>query len=256
MSDTVRNVFLAMALALSTTIFVATVVSGCSGADDPPLIFAAASLVDVMEEIADAYEQETSETVWFSFGGSKLIANQIIAGADADAVIVAGTSPIALLVEDGIVEVGSETQIFTNRLVVVSRADNQAGMVEPDELVGVGKIAFPDPATAPAGEYFESAMRELGIWDQLQDQLVPTLDVRAALSAASTGNVEYAFVYETDAISTDDVEIVAVWEGLSDSTLPRYYAASIIGNDRADRFIEFLVSPNAMSILKSHGFSR
>ena len=251
-----KNAFLAVAVAFSLTTFAAISVLGCSKADNPPLIFAAASLVDVMEEIADAYEQETSETVRFSFGGSKLIANQIIAGADADAVIVAGKSPIALLVADDIVEVGSETQVFTNRLVVVSRADYQAGVAQLDELVGVGKIAFPDPATAPAGEYFESAMRELGIWDQLEDQLVPTLDVRAALSAASTGNVEYAFVYETDAISSDDVEIVAVWEGLSDSTLPKYYAASITGNDRADRFIEFLVSPNAMSILKSHGFSR
>lgn len=242
-------------IAATAMLFFATLaLFGCSYAEESPLVFAAASLVDVMEDIGNQYEQETGETVRFNFGGSNLLANQIASGARADAVIVSGRTPIEALVEHGSLSDEDAVSVFSNRLVVVEPIGSESGLDALTSLIGAGRIAMPDPSTAPAGEYFESALRDRGMWDVLQDQIIPTLDVRAALAAAATANVSYAFVYETDANSTDDVEIVLTIEAGSEAATPNYYASRLSNDERADRFIEFLASPQAMSILESYGF--
>ena len=91
-------------------------------------MFAAASLVDVMEDIGNQYERETGETVRFNFGGSNLLANQIASGARADAVIVAGRTPIEALVEHGSLSEGDAVPVFSNRLVVVEPIGSESGL--------------------------------------------------------------------------------------------------------------------------------
>ena len=243
-------------IAATTLAFIALTLVACSNAENPPLIFAAASLVDVMGEVGNEYQKETGQSVRFSFGGSNLLANQINTGAPANAVIVAGDTPIRKLLEGGKAEEGDPVQIFTNRLMVVGSVESKYNVTNLPGLVGAGKIAMADPSTAPAGEYFEAALKETGFWDDLQGQIVPTLDVRAALAAVASGNVAYALVYETDAISTDDAEIAFAIEGGPETTIPKYYASRLSDDYAADRFIEFLASPQAMSIIERYGFSR
>ncbi|MCY4475203.1 MAG: molybdate ABC transporter substrate-binding protein [Chloroflexi bacterium] len=246
-----RLTIIAVAIALGTAMAI-----GCSRDADVPLIHAAASLVDVLEEAGAEYEAETGKSVRFSFAGSNLIANQIIAGAPGDAVIFAGETPIDKLVVAEKVAESEIAQILSNRLVVVKSSSSVANHNDPSQLVGAGKIAIPDPATSPAGEYVEAALRELGLLDSLQDQIVPTLNVRAALAAAESGNVAYAFVYRTDALSTTGVEIVFDISGMTETTKPKYYAAPISGDGPTREFIEFLQSLAARTIFERHGFER
>ncbi len=56
-----------------------------------------------------------------------------------------------------------------------------------------------DPEAVPAGVYARRYLEKLGIWKELQRKVVPTLDVRGALAAVASGNVEAGFVYRTDA---------------------------------------------------------
>ena len=68
--------------------------------EDVPLIFAAASLADVLIESAELYETQTGMRVDFSFGGSIALANQIaLLGAPADGVFFVGERPMAALEE-------------------------------------------------------------------------------------------------------------------------------------------------------------
>ena len=246
-----RLTIIAVAIALGTAMAI-----GCSRDADVPLVHAAASLVDVLGEMGAEYEAKTGKSVRFSFAGSNLIANQIIAGAPGDAVIFAGETPIDKLVDAKRVAVSEIAQILSNRLVVVTSSSTAAVHDDPFELVGAGKIAIPDPATSPAGEYVEAALRELRLLDALQDQIVPTLNVRAALAAAESGNVAYAFVYRTDALSTTGVEIVFDISGITETTKPKYYAAPISEDGPTREFIEFLQSPAARTIFEKHGFER
>ena len=243
-----------MILATAAAVAILASVTACTATDRAPLIFAAASLVDVMEEVATAYEEDTDRKVRFNFAGSNLIANQIIAGAPANGVIVAGQTPIDKLVSAGKISADDATHVLSNRLVAVTQSNNQRTFNSVEELVGSGRIAMPDPNTAPAGEYFEAVLREQNIWTHLQPQIIPTLDARAALAAASTGTVPYALVYKTDAASTDTVNIAFTIESKSNATQPKYYAAPILHNNAAKLFFEYLLTPSAITIFTRHGF--
>ena len=214
-----------------TTILLLSIATSCNNADHPALIHAAASLVDVLTEISTQYEDETDNHVRFNFAGSNLIANQIVTGAPADAVILAGKTPIDKLIQAEKTTQSETIQILSNTLVAVRSANSNASHQHPAQLVGAGKIAMPDPKTAPAGEYFQAALRELDILDQIQPQIVPTINVRAALAAAASGNVAYALVYRTDAISTDDVQIAFTFQTQSEAVTPRYFASIINENN-------------------------
>lgn len=243
-------------VATAAVIAIAASVTACTSKNPAPLIFAAASLVDVMEEVAVAYEEDTGRKVRFNFAGSNLIANQIIAGAPANGVIVAGWTPIHKLISADKMSRDDATQILSNRLVVVRQSSDDRSINDLEELVEAARIAMPDPDTAPAGEYFEALFRERGLWEQLKPQIIPTLDARAALAAASTGSLDYALVYQTDAASTDDVEIAFEIESSSDATQPKYFAAPLQADESTEAFIDFLATPKAIAIFKRYGFRR
>ena len=241
-------------VATAAVVAITASVTACTSKNTSPLIFAAASLVDVMEEVAVAYEEETGDKVRFNFAGSNLIANQIIAGAPANGVIVAGRTPIDKLVSANEVSYDDAIHVLSNRLVAVRQSGGDRSINGAEELIGAGRIAMPDPDTAPAGEYFEAALRERGLWEQLESQIIPALDARAALAAALTGSVAYALVYETDAASTDDVEIAFEIESSSDATQPKYFAAPLQDDESTEAFIDFLATPKAIAIFKRYGF--
>ena len=228
----------------------------CTTNTDTPLIHAAASLVDVLTEIQIQYENETNNKVRFNFAGSNLIANQIINGAPASAVILAGQTPIDKLIRADKTTQSQTTQILTNTLVAVKPSNSTASYETLRQLVGAGKIAMPDPATAPAGEYFQAALQELNLLEKLKPQIIPTLDVRAALAAAESGNVAYALVYQTDAITSPDVQIAFTIQTQSEQTEPKYYASPINNDTISDHFLNYLQTPTARTIFTKHGFTQ
>ena len=240
----------------AAAVAITAAVTACTPMDRPPLIFAAASLVDVMEDVGVAYEEDTGRKVRFNFAGSNLIANQIIAGAPANGAIVAGRTPIDKLVSENKISDSDAIHVLSNRLVAVRQSSSDRSINSIEELIGSGRIAMPDPDTAPAGEYFEAALRERGLWEQLEAQIIPALDARAALAAASTGSVDYALVYKTDAESTGNVEVAFTIESRSDATDPKYYAAPLHGDESTKAFTEFLATPKAMAIFERYGFRR
>ena len=59
----------------------------------------------------------------------------------------------------------------------------------------------------PAGIYTKEYLSGLGLWEKLESKMVPTENVRAALAAVESGNVDAGFVYKTDASISKRVKI-------------------------------------------------
>lgn len=244
-----------MVLCLSMVLLACSTFSGED--DNSILVFGAASLSDVLYEVAENYTGATpGVSVQFSFAGSNLMANQIVAGAPADMVFTAGYTPIQRLIDSGIVDESSASQILTNHLVVVKHRSSESEDISSlAGLLDAGTIAIPDYETAPAGEYARSALLGNGLWDQLQGQIIPTVDVRAALGAVASRNVDWAIVYRTDALSLEsDVVIALDIEAKSSYRVPSYYVAPIGEGDALIDFIEYLHSSEAAVIFRKYGF--
>ena len=244
---------------LLALLFLAALAACDGGGDEELVVFAAASLTDVLSELGEDYEAETGTRILFNFGASQQLARQIIDGAPADLLVSAGRQPVDMLIERD--ELASDPiDLLGNELVVVARR----GFAEPpDDLAGltsevVASVSIPDPDLSPAGNYAREAMTSLGLWERLSDKMVPTADVRAALTNVERGNTDLAIVYRTDALSGEGLVILDIVDAGSHS--PIVYPIALVARDEraeaARRFASYLTGTRAQSAFSRYGFSR
>lgn len=230
----------------------------CGGKSEAsPLFFAAASLADVLTDAADVYESKTGNSVEFNFGGSTALANQVARlDAPADGVILAGQKPLDLLLDRDLVSATDVIVIARNSLVVVSGDDITLNSLS-DLISSNASIAIADPDLAPAGQYAQDALISAAAWDDLEEQIIPTLDVRAALTAVSSGSADFAIIYATDALTEPGLHLALAVEASLHQ--PVIYPAAASSNssvgEATNEFLDFLSSPDGQQIFRSHGFS-
>ena len=220
-------------------------------------VYAAASLTDVMKEIASAYEKESGDKILFNFGASSLLARQIIEGAPADMFLSADEAKMDELELAGLIATETRRDLLSNLLVIVVPSDTKLVIASPEELVTKSqKIAVADPRAVPAGIYTKEYLTRLGLWQKLEPKIVPTENVRAALAAVESENVDAGFVYKTDANISSKVRIaftVAVEQGP-----PIRYPVALIKEAKeknaAARFLAYLESASARKTFERYDF--
>lgn len=164
-----------------------------------------------------------------------------------------------LLVEQAYIEEADQSVFVANQLVVVIPADRQAKPQSVQDLLQepYNYIAIGDPETVPAGNYTREALTTLKQWDSLKGKAVFGNNVRQVLSYVETGNADAGFVYQTDALTSDKVNIAFTLEPASHS--PIHYYAGIVKNTRHDKeardFYTFLMGKEAQEIFKKYGFA-
>ena len=220
-------------------------------------VFAAASLTDALKEIAPAYESESGDKLIFNFAGSNALARQIKEGAPADVFFSADEIQMDNLDKAGLIDSATRKDLLSNTLVIVVPEDG------PSELTpaalgdpALKRLALADPKSVPAGVYAREYLTKLGIWNAVEPKVVPTENVRGALSAVESGNVEAGIVYKTDAAISKSVKIayeVAPAEG------PRIiYPVAVVKDSRnsgaSRKFVEYLKSEPALAVFRKFGF--
>ena len=163
------------------------------------LVFAAASLTDVLREIGGAFEARTGTRVLFSFAGSNTLARQIRAGAPAEVFVSANRERMDELERAGLIRPADRVDLLANTLVVVLAPTSRLVLRASADLLGVRRLALGDPEAVPAGIYARQWLERVGLWERLRARVVPTLDVRAALVAVDSGAADAGIVYRTDA---------------------------------------------------------
>jgi molybdate transport system substrate-binding protein len=216
---------------------------------------AGAGLKDVLNDVAAQFVQKNqSVKITKNIVVSGVLAKQLDSGAQTDIVFVANVKWMDYLKEKKHVDVGSIMPFAYNTLVFVGKgAQRAAGF---DELTKLDRIAVSSPKSVPAGEYAMEALKKAGIDKQFDKKLVMARDVRECLMYAERGEVDGAFVYRTDALSSKEV---AVWFTVPQKFYSRvvYMSAltvSGVKNQDAVKFFTFLRSAEAGAILLKHGF--
>jgi len=173
-------------------------------------IYAAASLRDVLTELKPALERSTGATAVFNFAASNDLARQIIAADKADVFLSADEGSMDRVAEAGLVEKGTRRPLLSNRLVVIAPNGSALKIADAGDLAKIsGKIAMADPEAVPAGKYAKAWLVKTAVWsDSFRGKVLSTADVRAALAAVASGNVDAGIVYRTDAAISRDVRVV------------------------------------------------
>ena len=222
------------------------------------VVFAAASLTDSLQEIARAYIQQSGEKVALNFGSSRSLARQIQEGAPADVFFSADQAQMDSLEKLGLIAPETRRNRLSNSLVIVVADDSKLALASARDLTQatVKRIALADPQTVPAGVYSREYLEKLGLWPALAPKVVPTDNVRAALAAVESGNVEAGMVYKTDAAISKHVKIacaVPPGEG-PDILYPMAQVKDSKDPAAARKFLDYLNSAEAARVFEKFGF--
>lgn len=226
-------------------------VGGDARADAPLVVFAAASLHDVMQDLAARYPGD----VVVSVGGSGLMARQVVQGAPADAVLLANARWMEWLVDEGAVDPARVVRLLGNALVLIGPKD-APDLGDPSAAALLarldgGRLAIGQTAGVPAGIYGRQWLEAAGLWDALAPHLAQTDNVRAALALVARGEAPLGIAYATDAAADPGVRVLyAVPDDLHD---PIIYPAAALTPRGAD-FVAFLQGDVARKVFETSGF--
>jgi molybdate transport system substrate-binding protein len=221
-------------------------------------IAAAASLRDVLQELAPALERATGARPVFNFAGSSELARQIVAANRADVFFSADEEWMDRVAEAGLVDAASRRSPLSNRLVVVVPVASGLEIHSAADLAQprVRRLALAQPDAVPAGRYARAWLESAGQWSALAGRVIPALDVRAALAAVGSGAVDAGVVYRTDAAISARVRVA--YE-VPDGEGPRIAYALAAMRDRphlelARRAVAWLCGPAAGAAFARRGF--
>lgn len=221
-------------------------------------VFAAASLTDALQEIAAAYEKEGGDRLVLNLGASSTLARQIQEGAPADLFLSADEEKMDGLEQKKLLLPGTRKSVLSNTLVIVVPDDSSLRINGPQDLAApsVRALALAEPQSVPAGIYAKEYLRKAGVWSKVIGRVVPTENVRAALAAVASGNVDAGIVYRTDARTAKRVR-VAYEVPHAQGPAISYPFAVLAGSRRpeaARKLLAWLASPRAAAVFRKHGF--
>jgi molybdate transport system substrate-binding protein len=244
---------LAIALLLPTSCAVAQEIA----------IAAAADLSTALPEIVASYTRQTGQTVKLSFGSSGNFTTQIQNGAPFDIFFSADEEYPRQLIADKLADKNTLYRYAVGRLVLwvpnSSPLDLQKLGIRALLDPSIKKIAIANPQHAPYGRAAEAALKHFAIYDQIATKLVLGENVSQAAQFVESGNAQAGLIALSHALAPALKDKGRYWIVPPDSYPTLNQAAIVLSRskqkDAARRFIEFLRSPEATTLLKNYGFS-
>jgi molybdate transport system substrate-binding protein len=232
-----------------------------SAAPRAVLVFAAASLKNALDAIAEEWRRETGKRTTISYAASSTLAKQIENGAPADVFISADRDWMDYLAQRKLIDPKSRVDLLGNRLVLIAPKDSKIDLVirpgfDIAATLGDGRLAMGDPAAVPAGLYGKAALETLGVWPRIANRIAAAENVRAALLLVARGEAPLGIVYQTDAAAEPGVRIVATFP--PETHPPIVYPMALTAastNPDAPALAAYLRGPAARSRFEAQGFA-
>ena len=235
-------------------------------------VFAAASMTESMNMIADLYKRSAPDIkILFNFDSSGTLKTQIEQGADCDIFISAGQKQMDQL------DISADPSVNTKKVDVLmpgtrfNIVSNKVVLITPKNSSSKGIRGFMDLVTdkvslvsignsdVPAGQYAAEVLKNLDVWDKLtaMNKISYASNVKEVLSQVSTGAVDCGIVFTTDAATSKTVEVII--GAPKNSHRPIIYSAALIKSTKNEKnaksFAKFLRGQESAEIFKKLGFS-
>lgn len=229
----------------------------------PVVVFAAASMTNVIGDLRDAFEHRHPDAhIVTNLAGSSTLRLQLEHGAPADLFISADLQQIQKARMAGLLE-GEPRRVTANRLSLAVRSGGPVNQLVDLAEPGI-RLVIAQPQV-PAGTYtqelFASLSKDLtygALWVEAVLENVVSLEpnVRQVLAKLELGEADAAFVYSTDAaIATGGVFEVLIPKEHQEQVV--YWATLLKRSDNpvsGHALLEFLLTSVAQKVFDRHGF--
>lgn len=239
-------------------------------------VFAAASMTESIDQIIEAYKTVAPNvTVTPTYESSGTLLTQIKEGADCDLFISAAQKQMNAL--DGslkddvdknpdgldLIDTSTRINLLENKVTLVVPDGNPKGIESFDQLaehLKTGDILLAmGNSDVPVGQYTQKIFAFYGLdEDALNTAGVLTYgsNVKEVATQVSESSVDCGVVYATDAYSQNLTVVDSATKEMCGQVI--YPAAVLSGSQHpaeAKAFLDYLSTPEAMSIFESVGFS-
>lgn len=234
--------------------------TACGGSDDGGgdeqrtlTVFAAASLTDSFEDLAEQFEEERPGVdVQLSFAGSSSLVSQLREGASADVLATADERTMAQVLEADLIE-GEPKAFATNTLAIAVPPGNPGGVETFDDLSSAELDTVICEQRVPCGAATAELEDVTGVDVSAVSEESSVTDV---LGKVTSGQADAGVVYRTDVRSAGDgveeIEIPDADQAIND--YPISIAADSENADLAQEFSDFVRSDAGAQRLEQEGF--
>ena len=234
--------------------------SEASGESVQLTVFAAASLTETLNEIAEQYKTVAPNVeLVFNFDSSGTLKTQIEEGADCDLFLSAAQKQMNGLQDEDLINTDTRIDLLENKVVLAVPEGNPAD-IQSFEDVGTDKCKLVALGNddVPVGSYSIEILTNLGILDELEssNKITYGSNVKEVTTQVKEASADCGIVYATDAYSAG-LETVdeATPEECSQVIYPAALTASTEHAAEAQAFLDYLTTDNAAAIFESVGFA-
>lgn len=222
-------------------------------------VYAAASLREALEAAAPAFTKRTGFPVRFSFGGSDMLATQVLEGAPVDVFASANVAQMARVRT----LTGAPRTLARNRLVVIASAKGPVRALRDLTRPGVRVVlAAPSvPVGAYAGKALRALAREPSYGADFAARVAARVvsqetDVKAVAAKIALGEGDAGIVYATDVTPAiaPHVRVLPFPRGAAPEAVYPVAVLKAAPNPAGARaFLRFITSDGA-AYLRARGF--
>ena len=227
-------------------------------------VFIAASLSNAMEEIQKNFNGQYPDVeILYNADSSGTLQTQIEEGSRCDIFFSAATKQMDALVEEGLAEEDTVTDLLENKVVLIKPTSGETAVTGFENITDAANLALAGESV-PVGQYAREIFTNMGMMDQVEAmEINEGKNVTEVLAAVAEGSNEVGIVYATDAASVaDQVEIIA--EAPADALqTPVLYPVGMITDQEAsegeiaaaEAFLAYLKTDEALAVFEDYGFS-
>ena len=228
------------------------------------VVFAAASMTETLEELAETYKTEHPEIeLTFNFDSSGTLKTQIEEGAVCDLFISAAQKQMNGLTDGGYIETATRLDLLENK-VALCVAENSVSDIKTyedmkDHLEAGDILMAIGNEDVPVGQYTqkifayydldEAALTEKGV-------LTYGSNVKEVTTQVAEGAVDCGIIYQTDAYSANLTVADTATEEMCGQVI--YPAAVLSGSEHpeeAKAFLDYLQTPETSAVFEKVGFT-
>ena len=240
--------------------FVASFLPGLLFAADVVTVAVASNFARTAVDVSTAFTLESGVPVRTSFGSTGKLYAQIIHGAPFDVFLSADTDRPLLLERAGLIVSGSRRTYATGSLVLWSQDETLRGkdcraVLEKSTY---GRVALANPETAPYGSAAREFLIGAGLWETVSAHAVYGENIAQTLQFVATGNATLGFVAKSQTTNPALPAGICSWPVPVSTHAPLHQQAVVLkrasDNDGARRFVDFLKTPAAKTIIREHGY--
>ena len=245
-----------------------------SGEPTELIVFAAASLTETLEQIAEDYKAAAPDvTLTFNFDSSGTLKTQIQEGADCDVFISAAQKQMDQLDAtadpsvntEGLdfVQSDSRLDLLENKVTLAVPEGNPKGIDSFDSLaqhLQAGDILLAmGNSDVPVGQYTQKILTHYGLDEAALASagcITYGTNVKEVTTQVREGSVDAGIIYATDAFSDG---LTVVDEATANMCGQVIYPAAVLKTsahpEAAQAFLDYLSTDEAMAVFASVGFS-